>query len=447
MVVITEELIRKRAEHNEGLIFSLEEISLHQLDIEKIENIDKLCRDLKILYLQSNLIDKIENVSRLKQLEYLNLALNNVQRVENLEKCENLKKLDLTVNFIAELTSLESLKHNEFLEELYLTGNPCTKYENYRAFVVGSIPQLRRLDGMEVTNTERLDAFQNLDKIRESIVEEQNEYFEKEVREKEGRGGRWYTDIGAETELPETSKDKELTEEEKKDRDKAYWEEPTEYTPETRKEIHRKIEADRLEAEEKRKCVRSNKVEKRETVLERNGKRLNLNQPKWKFKYDNSNDPNIITLDVSIPKYLTTQNIDVDLQTNFVKIVAEGRTFQLVFSRDISPDISTCQRSQATGELSFRMPTLHQTLSVKQKSKPKSFREENSVLLLSQNTSKSKQTFLEFDDKTKNNLDYSRIVENNEQKLSQPINSKRQNVVEKPVSEDFIDDDEVPPLM
>ena len=30
MVQITEALIRKRAEHNEGLIFSLEEISLHQ---------------------------------------------------------------------------------------------------------------------------------------------------------------------------------------------------------------------------------------------------------------------------------------------------------------------------------------------------------------------------------------------------------------------------------
>ena len=33
--VVTEELVRKRAEHNEGEIFSLEELTLHQQDIEK----------------------------------------------------------------------------------------------------------------------------------------------------------------------------------------------------------------------------------------------------------------------------------------------------------------------------------------------------------------------------------------------------------------------------
>ena len=41
----------KRSEHNEMEIGSLEEISLHQLDIEKIEHLDKWCKQLKILYL------------------------------------------------------------------------------------------------------------------------------------------------------------------------------------------------------------------------------------------------------------------------------------------------------------------------------------------------------------------------------------------------------------
>jgi protein TilB len=85
MVRITEELVRKRAEHNNGEISTLEELTLHQSDIERIEHLDKWCRDLKILYLQSNLIQRIENVGRLKKLEYLNLALNNIERIENLE--------------------------------------------------------------------------------------------------------------------------------------------------------------------------------------------------------------------------------------------------------------------------------------------------------------------------------------------------------------------------
>ena len=42
----------------------------------------------------------MENLTKLKDLEYLNLALNNIQKIEGIEGCETLKKLDLTVNFI-----------------------------------------------------------------------------------------------------------------------------------------------------------------------------------------------------------------------------------------------------------------------------------------------------------------------------------------------------------
>ena len=56
---VTEELVRKRAEHNEKEIFSLEELSLHQCDVERIQHLDRWCRHLRILYLQSNLIEKI----------------------------------------------------------------------------------------------------------------------------------------------------------------------------------------------------------------------------------------------------------------------------------------------------------------------------------------------------------------------------------------------------
>lgn len=52
-------MIRKRAEHNDSEICSLEEVSLHQQNIEKIEHIDRWCRNLKILYLQNNLIPRI----------------------------------------------------------------------------------------------------------------------------------------------------------------------------------------------------------------------------------------------------------------------------------------------------------------------------------------------------------------------------------------------------
>lgn len=88
---ITEQLLRKRAEHNEGILSTMEEVSLHQQDIEKIENLEKYCRHLKILFLQNNIIEKIENLEKLKELEYVNLAVNSINLIEGLESCENLK--------------------------------------------------------------------------------------------------------------------------------------------------------------------------------------------------------------------------------------------------------------------------------------------------------------------------------------------------------------------
>ena len=59
-------VLPQRAEHNEGMVSTLEEVALHQNNIERIEALGQLCPNLKILYLQSNLISKIQNLHKLK---------------------------------------------------------------------------------------------------------------------------------------------------------------------------------------------------------------------------------------------------------------------------------------------------------------------------------------------------------------------------------------------
>ena len=50
---VTLELLRRKSEHNEGLLTTLEEISLHQEELEGINDVlGGTCRRLKILYLQ-----------------------------------------------------------------------------------------------------------------------------------------------------------------------------------------------------------------------------------------------------------------------------------------------------------------------------------------------------------------------------------------------------------
>ena len=80
---LTEDLVRKKSEHNDGVLEDLEEVSLHQLEIERLEGLGA-CKKLRILYLQNNIIPRIENLHHCKDLRYLNLALNNITLIEGL---------------------------------------------------------------------------------------------------------------------------------------------------------------------------------------------------------------------------------------------------------------------------------------------------------------------------------------------------------------------------
>lgn len=167
MPLITRELLRKRAEHNEGMISTLEEISLHQEELESInEVLGMTCRKLKILYLQNNIIFKMENLFHMKDLVYLNLALNNIAKIEGLHNCEFLGKLDLTVNFIDldELKdSIDHLQSRTNLHDLYMMGNPSEhNWPNFKHYVIAKLPQLQHLDGTEITRSMQIQARQKL---------------------------------------------------------------------------------------------------------------------------------------------------------------------------------------------------------------------------------------------------------------------------------------------
>lgn len=47
------------------------------------------------------------------------------------------------------LSSVERLKHNLHLTELFLVGNPCTKFQGYREYVVVTLPQLKVSPGSQ----------------------------------------------------------------------------------------------------------------------------------------------------------------------------------------------------------------------------------------------------------------------------------------------------------
>ncbi|XP_028646719.2 dynein axonemal assembly factor 11 [Erpetoichthys calabaricus] len=466
MVRITEDLIRKRAEHNNCEIFSLEEISLHQQEIEKIEYIDKWCKELKILYLQNNLIAKIENVGRLKKLEYLNLALNNIERIENLEGCESLQKLDFTVNFIGELSSVESLQNNIHLQELYLVGNPCTDFKGYREFVVATLHQLKFLDGKKIERSERIKATQDLPTIRQWIREQEEMHLKRRVQEKheaernlenknrsksktqsEKQGAVIGQESNKEGKLPEKvqTEEEHISDADEEESDKEFWEKPTQFTPESRIETHRHMEEKRKAKEAQSEATKKKKPPR--TLITADGRALNVNEPKVDFSLTEDDDQNQIILDLAIYRFLDTSLIDVDIQPSYVRIKVKGKVFQLVLPTEVKPDSSCAKRSQTTGHLVITMPKALDIIKTRLKESSPSKQQPSSAVNKLERTSTQMEK-LEVDPSCHSRLNLADIVQNKKSNSPGPL--KLQPVVtdvSKSGNGEFEDDPDVPPLI
>ena len=322
---ITEELLRKRSEHNDRLLTDLEEIALHQQEIEKIEVIGTLCRHLKILLLQNNIIDKIEGLRKLKEVEYLNLALNNISVIENLDGCESLRKLDFTLNFIDLDTFRESilnLTSNEFLEDLYLVGNPSMDWINAKGYILGHLPNLKQLDGNLITPSERIEAKRKLPR------------FEAELRS-----------LAEQLHLKKQSGEYKPA-----------------YSREERVEQYRELAAQKeaKEMQEKKRMGTEEKPPRQlPSVLNAQGEIRQCNEAKYEFKLDDWSEPNLIVLEVQVPKYLDTSLLDVDVNPKYIRCVIKEKVLQLILPSEVDCSRSRVVRARTTGILRVEMPVLN----------------------------------------------------------------------------------------
>ncbi|CAL4059339.1 unnamed protein product, partial [Meganyctiphanes norvegica] len=457
MVRITLDMVRKRAEHNEGELSSMEEISLHQHDIEKIEHLHRWCPRLKILYLQGNLISKIENLSRLRELVYLNLALNNIENVEGLENCDALSKLDFTANFITDLSSLTSLQDCTNLKELYLTGNPCCEYRGYREWVMTLLPGLQELDGRPITRAERITALQALQLLGKQTWEDQQAALEKRAESRRKH--------------EKEQKEKPLPSEHDNNEDDETWgNEMTEHSPEARVAMHREIEQRRAGKNTKENEKKNKKKER--PLFSKDGRPLNLNEAKLDFTFKEDEELNAYVLDVDTYRYMDASQVKCEVEPWYVQVTVKGKMLQLVMFEEVRPGQSTAQRSQITGHLVITMPKLSAPIGSVDKQKIQAMDSiENKRLQRKSSSEEGKSTdsnrnsetrYLELSEaksSLSSKVDYRNIVKEGENGDS----LSRQNttwttpgtgqthttvtsVAERPNSPGFVDNSDVPPL-
>ncbi len=114
----------------------------------------------------------MEGLSKLKELEYLNLAVNSIRKIEGVRRCESLCKLDMTLNFIDVEDLRESMDELEYcchLQEIYFTGNPVCEWKDYVDYVIAKLPQLIRINGEDITKSQRLAAKAKLAKLEDDL--------------------------------------------------------------------------------------------------------------------------------------------------------------------------------------------------------------------------------------------------------------------------------------
>ena len=138
-------------------------------------------QNIKNLNLWGSNIDDVSIIKEMPSLEIISLSVNKIRSLKPFANLHNLKELYLRNNLIADIREVQYLEGCENLKILWLSENPICDFKNYRSLVIQALPQLAKLDGVMITETERENA-NNYDDY-----EEEDDNFNKSVGTKVNR--------------------------------------------------------------------------------------------------------------------------------------------------------------------------------------------------------------------------------------------------------------------
>ncbi|KAK8852845.1 DNA damage response, detection of DNA damage [Tritrichomonas musculus] len=115
-------------------------------------------RDVRSLNMWGFGLSNIDIISKLINVETISLSLNNIDTLEPFSHCENLQNLYLRQNAITDLREVDYLSSLPRLSSLMLRDNPISSLPNYRSYILKKLPNLKKLDDIEVSLQERSDS-------------------------------------------------------------------------------------------------------------------------------------------------------------------------------------------------------------------------------------------------------------------------------------------------
>lgn len=112
-------------------------------------------RDVRTLNMWGFELSNIDIISKLQNAETISLSLNNITSLEPFSYCKNLQNLYLRQNCISDLREVDYLCNLPRLTYLMLRDNPISSLPNYRSYIINKLPNLKKLDDIDVTMDDR----------------------------------------------------------------------------------------------------------------------------------------------------------------------------------------------------------------------------------------------------------------------------------------------------
>lgn len=111
------------------------------------------------------------------------------------------------------------------------------------------------------------------------------------------------------------------------------------------------------EDEEKEKKDKGEKkpVKKESSMYTKDGKMRQCNEGRYKFKIDEFDDPEWSFFELELPRYFSTELLDVNLFPNFISVRIKDKLFQLKLWDEIIVSECKIQRAKTTGKLHITM--------------------------------------------------------------------------------------------
>ncbi|XP_016966466.1 homeobox protein cut isoform X4 [Drosophila biarmipes] len=105
-------------------------------------------------------LSDVSIIKRMRGVEVLALSVNKISTLSPFEDCNKLQELYLRKNNISDINEIAYLQNLPALKYLWLEENPCCDRAgaNYRQLVLRALPNLKKLDNVEVTQEELDDA-------------------------------------------------------------------------------------------------------------------------------------------------------------------------------------------------------------------------------------------------------------------------------------------------